>query len=513
MNTASTLNSANEWYKRFSKELSGWPADHRHESLRLMCRTDLYFLIRYILNRPDIEHPWLWQRCVEVQGEPNGYLDIWAREHYKSTIITFGLTIQDILANHGETPTGRWAAQGIEPTIGIFSHTRPTAKKFLRQIKQEFEQNRELITLFPDVLWDSPQKQAPKWSEDEGLAVKRKTNPKEQTVEAWGVIDAQPTGAHFTIRVYDDVVEQKAVQTVESMRRTTSAWELSENLGARGGVARYPGTRYHLLDTYGEMIRRGAVKVRKHAATKDGKPDGEPVYLTSGELAEKRRKMGSFTFACQMLQDPQADQVQGFSRHDMQFYDNRSTAGLNVYMLIDPANEKKKTSDYTSLFVIGLGADRNYIVLDMVRDRLNLTERGALVIAKHKEWGPIRVGYEKYGMQADIEYIKTLQETENYRFTITPLAGSLGNIDRVRRLIPSHEEQRWYYPKTLSYTTYEGKSVDLVQVFTDEELVPFPVGMHADMMDAQSRIMDEDLQTVWPMAEHDSTPMKFAGWG
>jgi len=197
----------------------------------------------------------------------------------------------------------------------------------------------------------------------------------------------------------------------------------------------------------------------------------------------------------------------------MQFYDNRSTAGLNVYMLIDPANEKKKTSDYTSLFVIGLGADRNYIVLDMVRDRLNLTERGALVIAKHKEWGPIRVGYEKYGMQADIEYIKTLQETENYRFTITPLAGSLGNIDRVRRLIPSHEEQRWYYPKKLSYTTYEGKSVDLVQVFTDEELVPFPVGMHADMMDAQSRIMDEDLQTAWPMAEHDSTPMKFAGWG
>lgn len=95
-----------------------------------------------------MERPWLLDRCKEVQAAPNDRLDLWSREHYKSTIITFGLTIQDIL-NDPET------------TIGIFSHTRPIAKGFLRQIKREFEANELLKSLFPDVLWTSPSKEAP----------------------------------------------------------------------------------------------------------------------------------------------------------------------------------------------------------------------------------------------------------------------------------------------------------------------------------------------------------------
>jgi hypothetical protein len=50
--------------------------------------------------------------------------------------------------------------------------------------------------LFPDVLWADPQKQSAKWAEDDGIIVKRKTNPSAATVEAWGLVDGQPTGKH-----------------------------------------------------------------------------------------------------------------------------------------------------------------------------------------------------------------------------------------------------------------------------------------------------------------------------
>src|SRR3990167_4398506 len=140
-----------EEYKKLFCYLKELLIKESFELYRQLFRSDLYFLIRYGFNREDIEHTWLLARCKEVQDNPNGYLDLWSREHYKSSIITFALTIQDILASHGDNPLPKW--NGIEPTFGIFSHTRPIAIGFLRQIKRELESNRLLKSFFPDILW------------------------------------------------------------------------------------------------------------------------------------------------------------------------------------------------------------------------------------------------------------------------------------------------------------------------------------------------------------------------
>ena len=92
-------------------------------ALRRLCQEDLFFLLAVGCKRQDINRDWLYGQCRDVEADPDGRLDLWAREHYKSTLITFGMTIKDILVD-------------ANVTVGIFSHTRPIAKKFLAQIKE-----------------------------------------------------------------------------------------------------------------------------------------------------------------------------------------------------------------------------------------------------------------------------------------------------------------------------------------------------------------------------------------
>lgn len=459
--------------------------------LRELSLRDLFFLLVYTLGRADADNDFVFDRCREVMDSPDWHLDLWAREHFKSSIITFALTIQDILCDP-------------EVTVGIFSHTRPIAKGFLRQIKREFEDNDLLKDLFPDVLYQRPAREAPQWSEDGGIIVRRRGNPKEATVEAWGLVDGQPTGKHFSLLIYDDVVTRESVTTPEMIAKVTDAWALSLNLGARGGRRRYIGTRYHFNDTYNEIMRRGAAIPRLYSATDDGTMDGAPVLLTRDQLAEKYREMGPYIFGCQMLQNPVADIAMGFKREWLRFASldpqtrRINHQGYNHYLLVDPAGSKKQGSDYSVFAVVGLAPDQNYYLVDAVRDRLNLTERAAVLFRLHRQYRPLAVGYERYGMQADIEHIKAEQERTGYRFAITELTGSMPKNDRIRRLIPLFEQGRFWLPERLLFVDSQGQTHDFVQKFEDEEYAAFPVSGHDDMLDCLSRIVDPELAAVFP---------------
>ena len=461
--------------------------------MRELARTDLFYLMRFVLNRKDVERQWLFDRCIEVQQEADSMLDLWSREHYKSTIITFAKTIQDVLRSHGDgAPIDR------ECTFGIFSHTRPSAKAFLRQIKYEFEANELLRDLFPDIFYENPARQSPKWAEDEGIVVKRKGNPKEATIEAWGLVDGQPTGKHFTHLVYDDIVTRESVTTPDMIEKTTGALELSYNLGSDGGYRRFIGTRYHFADTYRTLMERGTVKPRIRLATDDGTLEGELSLWSREKLHEKRRDMGPYTFACQIMQNPKSDESQGFKEDWLRYYDNVNHSNMNKYMLVDAANGKRKHNDYTAIWVVGLGPDGNYYTLDIVRDRLNLTQRAAKVMELHRRWKPREVRYERYGLMADVQHIKTVQEQETYRFDIQEVGGQTSKIDRIKRLVPLFESGRVYLPRQLHYTDYESITRDLVNVFVEQEYKAFPVPLHDDMLDALARIAEPEHELVWP---------------
>lgn len=456
------------------------------KALRILCQQDLFFLLFIACNRRDINHDWLFARCREVESSPDENLDLWSREHYKSTIITFGKTIQDILNNP-------------EETISIFSHTRPIAKSFLSQIKREFENNTFLQDLFPDILFRNPEKESPRWSLDDGIIVRRRSNPKESTIEAWGLVDGQPTSKHFSKLIYDDVVTRESVTSPEMITKVTDSFSLSLNLAGEPCGKRFVGTRYHAHDTYKTIIDRGIARVRLYPATDDGTFKGKAVFWSQEKFDKKAKDMGSYVASAQLLQNPLADNVMGFKDDWLMYYSSLNPVmPINYYILIDPASSKAKKSDYTVMCVIGLCADQNYYLVDGVRDRLNLTERTNKLFEFHKKWKPMGVGYEQYGMQADIEHIKYVQEHLGYRFHITSLGGQVPKNDRIRRLVPVFETHRFYLPYRLLFTTTEGKVMDFVHLMKTEEYEVFPVGAHDDIMDCEARVLEEDLYAMFP---------------
>jgi phage terminase large subunit-like protein len=475
-------------------------------------RNDRFYLLTRLLHRLDAVHPWLYQRCREVEATPDGCLDLWAREHYKSTIGTFAGIIQELLNNP-------------EMTIGIFSHTKPVARKFLLQIKQELESNKELQAIYPDVLYGDPRNESSKWSEEKGIVVRRKSNPKEASVEAHGLVDGQPTGAHFMLRVYDDVVTRESVSTPDQVEKTTAAWELSDNLGARGpdGNTRawHFGTRYSFQDSYNSILERGALVPRVFPATDNGLPEGTPVFLTPAAWEAKKLVQGPATIACQQLQNPAAGNEAMFRKEWLQFLDVRP-ATLNVYIMVDPAHSKKRGSDNTAMAVVGIDASGNKYLLDGYRHKMGLKERWEALKGLRKVWlaqpgvQVVEVGYERYGMQADLEYFEECMQRDKEAFEIKELNwtsdGAQAKDDRVQRLQPDFAAKKFYLAaatqtetanqrrireqgqsfrifKPVNRRDHEGNLYSLNKGFL-EEFLTYPFSAKKDLIDATSRLYD-----------------------
>lgn len=483
-------------------------------------KNDRFYLFAVLLHRPDGIHPWLYARCREVEAEPDGCLDLWAREHYKSSYITFAGIIQEIIRDP-------------EITIGVFSHTKGIARKFVQQVKYELESNADLHRLYPDCLYADPKKESERWSLDTGIVVKRKTNPKESTLEGHGLIDGMPTGAHFKLRVYDDVVTPASVTTPEQIKKTTEAWSLSDNLGAVTVLADgsevmrrwHIGTRYSFADTYQHILDKKILKPRVYPATDDGTIRGNPVFLSREIWEHKLKTQLESDIACQQLQNPVAGSQAMFKKEHLRFMDIRPSV-LNIYIMVDPASSKKKGSDRTAIAAIGVDSRWNKWLIDGYCHKMNLQERWAAMSGLRKKWinapgvQSVEVGYERYGMLSDIEYFDECMTRTGDRFAIKELNwvrdGEQSKYDRIQRLYPDMAQGKFYLPaitqeptaqqkkmrdRDEGYRIYEpvrrkdhtGNVYTLNKCFLEEYLV-YPFAAHDDFLDACSRVYDMDIR-------------------
>lgn len=236
-----------------------------------------------------------------------------------------------------------------------------------------------------------------------------------------------------------------------------------------------------------------------------------PQRLTRQVLDDLNTDLGEYNYAGQILQEPVPIGGGLFKAERLQYYAPGACKPreMNLAILVDPSGgeelnkKKKKLSDWTAMMVCGFAPDNNRYVLDIIRDRLNPTERVNTLFMLHRKWNALtgkspKVGYERYGMMADTHYIEAKKKEDAYNFPLIELGGSMPKEDRIKQLIPDIENGHWFLPQNLIYVDGEGRRFDLIQELVNGEMASFPRARFDDMLDAWSRIYEPSLNMVFP---------------
>lgn len=377
---------------------------YRLEVLKTLYLTDLWFLVWHGLGWGGANHPFIVDACREVQEGPRTRtVDEWARGHGKSTCITTGESIQRILNNP-------------EERIAIFSYSARASRKFFHQIKRTFEDNLYLKQCFPDILYQDPQREAYKWSEEGGIFVKRKGSYKEATVEGFGLLDSMPTGSHFTGRIYDDILTEDVANSPELSDRIKELFDLSLNLGTftDDDWVRVIGTPYRVGDVL-QFIKDKRDPIsgkqiyfsRQKPATEGGAWNGRSVFLPEHILAEARSNRRKF--AAQQLVNPSPlEDVKLDYRLIRPIEASNIPSGLIKFMTIDPAGQREsETQEGDSWAIMAFGVENalddlgaiNFYILDLLIKVMTIDEALKAVFEMYERNSRIRkIGIEKVGM-------------------------------------------------------------------------------------------------------------------
>ncbi len=454
--------------------------DSTKELMRKLALENLFFLAVYILDMTYLDNDFAYALCNEVQVQKYGRLWVIAREHFKSTIITVASTIQELLRNP-------------EERMCIYSYKADAAQIFLGQIKTEFEQNPKLKEYFDDIVWEEPTKGYERDEEGNripiawtttGITLKRKSRSKECSLECSSIL-SQKTGYHFTKLIYDDVMTPESVKTKESIELVRTAWQMSLNTGVAQDLQYcIIGTYYHYAELYAWIAKNQVAQLIKQSAVED---DGTtPVLLTPVALAKKKRAMGSAVFASQMLCDPLQASTQNFKQEWVRRWSCQIMEGLNIYIIVDPAGKEGRKRDYCVFWVIGLDAADNFYIIDIFRDKMNLTRRTRTLFQLHRTYKPKATFYEQVGMQSDVEHIQGEMERINYRFSIITFGQWVEKGLRIESLIPILEAQRFYFPEKCVHRNWEGVDEDMLGSFFLDEYDTYPFCAHDDGLDSLS---------------------------
>ncbi len=413
-------------------------AEQSRQTMREWCKSNLYFLCTGVLGmsrlRPNVHRlpcAFLDYTPAPGSGDGDSFVFMMPRDYFKSSIASIGKVIQDLLRNPAAA-------------ILIVNEREENAKSFIRAIRNQFEKNRKLRWLFPELI---PDINHVRWS-DSAIELKRPEagyQRPEASVEAIGVTGTV-VSRHYDVVVLDDLVGRKAGASQTVMKQAHEWLRLSEHLftDQLTKQLRVVGTRWAYRDIYGAILEReesrrfilpSAISAESHETLEvanerlkgplksfelPGEPNLDRAVSTFPEAfpirvqKELKRREGSYWFSCMMLLDPINPENCHFKESTLNFYaieagkivplmngepgaERLDRRDLYVAGMIDPASSKKGANSATAMVFWGMDNNGRKFLLDAwKKTSASPTEVADKLISRFKRFHPSRIGFEEF---------------------------------------------------------------------------------------------------------------------
>jgi len=456
---------------------SNIPSGEKQAHLAETARQNLGAFLFAIMDFKDIDAPFLDEFIKRIEQERDRDIYLLPRFHFKTSIFSVGASIWSIIRDP-------------ERRIGIGSWSFGKAKDFVREIKLTCEQRPILAAYYPEVFYDNPAKESPKWTEDE-LVLKREGVYKEASITAF-TLESLPTGLHFDDIRVDDAVVPENVTTREMMDKVKNAFKLLRPILSPQGTLRVAGTIYDYGDLHRDLEKAPEWRTYKRHAIEDGKPI-LPSKFTVEKLAEIRREVGAYIYSCQYDLDPIDPETAIFKKRSIQYFDTWRPGSFRTIITVDPAFSEKRTADYTVIMHTKTDTSRSLFVSDYIRAHLDMGNfLNALFDMADRVQGLDAVGVEVGANETEKNsaLVYTIREEMRKRgkfFTLKPIKPHQDKVKRSQTLQALYGNGCVFIRK---------EHVEL-----EDELLRFPKGEHDDLVDAlayAASIMQEPRRKPMP---------------
>jgi len=360
--------------------------------------------------------------------------------------------------------------------ILIISATGTLAEHWLREIKQELENNKFILEDFGDLRSD-------KWTQDHII-----TNTG---------IEVMAKGRGYQIRgfrpdlvIEDDIEDDEEVRS-EEQRSKVMEWHDKALINTLESDSRLVmiGTILHPQSLLSNVMTREGWTVMKYKAiTPDGKsiwPEKWPIEA----LERRRREIGSIAFASEFMNEPIITENPIFVKEWVQYYEKASAvfgkvkSGLYVVTAIDPAISKKEEADYTAIVTIGATFDKkpNLYILDARRGHWSMQEQVDELLRVFNQYHQSATIIETVAYQQAL-FDEIVRLRDRTRIDIRPfeIKPDKDKQRRANTVTPLFQEGRIFFEKD-----------DKGQQHLIDEMMVFPTGDRDDLVDAMVYALGE----------------------